>query len=255
MKAAIKPLAPKIFKSFLNEAVDTILPPRCIVTGDMVDRQGMVAPQVWKDLSFIADPKCGRCGFPFDFEVEAGSLCASCLDYPPKFESARAALKYDDTSRGIILGFKHGDKLHAAKAFVPWLKMAGAEMLDQADVLLPVPLHPWRLLKRKYNQAAVMAAALSKDTNIPIIYDGLRRTRSTPPQGHLSSKERYRNVKSAFAVNEKQKARMRGKSIVLIDDVYTTGATVNECTKALYKAGVARVNILTLARVARDGFG
>lgn len=245
----------KHLENIALEALDTILPPRCVVTGDMVDRQGMISPDVWSKLSFIADPKCACCGFPFDFEVEEGSLCASCIDYPPKFETARAALKYDDISRDMVLGFKHGDKLHAAKAFVPWLKMAGADILADADMLIPVPLHHWRLVKRRYNQSAVIAHALSKETNIPVVVDGLQRTRATPPQGHLSSKERFKNVKHAFAVNEKHLEALRGKTVVLIDDVYTTGATVNECTKVLLKAGALRVHVLTLARVARDGFG
>lgn len=234
-------------------AVDTVLPPRCVVTGEIVDKQGMIAPEAWGQLDFIADPICEQCGFPFDFEVEKGSLCASCLDYPPPFEAARSALKYDDVSRDMILGFKHADQTHNVRAFIPWLEKAGAESLQDADILMPVPLHHWRLIKRRYNQAAIIANALSKETKIPVIVDGLKRIRATASQGHLSSGERYKNVKRAFAVNPN--ANVKDKTIILIDDVYTTGSTVKECTKVLLKAGAKSVHILTLARVVREGFG
>src|SRR5690554_5087129 len=143
-------------------AVDAILPPRCLVTGDVVDRQGMVAPQVWRGLRFISEPLCKCCGFPFEFAVEGEALCANCLTRPPVFASARAPLVYDDVSREMILKFKHADQTHAVHAFLPWLRRAGAEMLERADVLVPVPLHRFRLLQRRYNQAALIAQALSK---------------------------------------------------------------------------------------------
>ncbi|MGB4056499.1 MAG: double zinc ribbon domain-containing protein, partial [Alphaproteobacteria bacterium] len=142
-----------------GRAVDGILPPRCVVSGQMVEHQGMLAPDVWADLDFITEPFCNVCGFPFDFEVETESQCAACLEDRPPYESARAALKYGESSRGIILGFKHADKTHAVRAFVPWLKNAGAGILEEADILTPVPLHFWRLVARRYNQAALMAYA------------------------------------------------------------------------------------------------
>lgn len=248
MKPAFRPV-----QDILVQALDTVLPPRCVVTGEIVDQQGMVAPEAWTELSFIADPVCAQCGFPFEFEVEKGSLCASCLDHPPPFEKACSALKYNETSRKLILGFKHGDQMHAALAFVPWLRKAGAQILDEADFLMPVPLHPFRLLARRYNQAAILAQALSKETHVPVMIDGLKRIRATPSQGHLKAAQRHKNVKRAFALNPK--SNIREKTIVLIDDVYTTGATVKECTKVLLKGGAAKVYVLTLARVVREGFG
>lgn len=236
-------------------AVDTVLPPRCVVTGEMVDRQGMIAPSAWAELDFIADPICDACGFPFDFEVEKGSLCASCLDRSPPYETARAALKYNDSSRNMILRFKHADQTHNVLAFMPWLQTAGREMLEEADMLIPVPLHRWRLMQRRYNQAAIIAQALGKKTHIPVMVNGFRRIRSTPSQGYLKSHERHKNVKRAFALDEKRMAEIKGKTIILIDDVHTTGATVKECTKALLKAGGAKVHVLTLARVVHEEFG
>jgi ComF family protein len=247
MKALVKHAA--------NLALDTILPPRCVMSGQLVDSQGMIAPDIWAALDFIADPKCDTCGFPFDFDVSEGSLCASCLDYPPSYDSARAAIKYDDASRSIILGFKHADKTHAAAAFTPWLKLAGNDILERADILIPVPLHRRRLIARRYNQAAIIAQYLSKETGVPAMLDALQRRRSTKPQGHMSASQRFKNVRSAFALNPEHLQSIEGKNVVLADDVYTTGATVNECTKVLKAAGAQEVHILTLARVARDGFG
>lgn len=237
----------------ISRAIDTILPPRCVVTGEVVERQGMVAPSAWVGLDFIADPFCACCGFPFEFEVDTGSLCTSCLSHEPPFEIARSALKYNETSRSIILGFKHADKTHVVRAFVPWLKRAGGDMLADADFIMPVPLHYWRLVSRRYNQAGLIATSIGAASNVPVLLDGLARVRATPSQGHLTAKERHKNVKRAFAVNTAHKAKIKGKNIILIDDVYTTGATVKECAKVLRKAGAAKVSILTLARVVRDG--
>lgn len=235
-------------------AVDTVLPPRCVVSGRMVERQGMIAPEAWAGLDFITDPFCMTCGFPFDFEVEKESLCASCLANAPPYKTARAALKYGEVSRDMILGFKHADKTHAVRAFIPWLKRAGAEMLGNADFIAPVPLHYLRLVTRRYNQSAIIANALSRDTKIPVVPDLMRRTRATPSQGHLTAKQRFRNVRRAFSVTPKHAELIKGKNIVLIDDVYTTGATVRECAKMLNKAGAGSVSILTLARVVREGY-
>jgi ComF family protein len=237
----------------LEQVVDAVLPPRCVVTGELVERQGMVAPAAWADLDFIADPFCNACGFPFDYEVDKGSLCVECLGEHPPYESARAALKYTDASRALILGFKHGDRTYAVKAFVPWMKRAGETMLAQADYLVPVPLHHWRLVSRRYNQAALIAGYLAKETGKDVLPDALVRTRATPSQGYLNAKERFKNVRRAFAMNRSRKKQIAGKKIILIDDVYTTGATVKECAEVLLKGGAEKVHVLTLARVTRDG--
>ncbi len=235
-------------------AVDMILPPRCIISGEEVEVQGMISPAAWAGLNFISDPVCECCGFPFEFGTEeAGRLCGPCLQDRPVFRSARAALKYDDASRDMILKFKHADQTHAVLAFVPWMGRAGQEILSQADVLVPVPLHRWRFLKRRYNQAALIAYALSRRSGVPCLPDAIERRRATPSQGHLRAGERKKNVRNAFAVPADRQDMVRGRSVVLIDDVYTTGATVNECAKSLLAAGAASVDILTLARVVKPG--
>lgn len=238
----------------LGRGIDMILPPRCILSGEIVDCQGTLSPQSWASLSFIGAPQCQCCGIPFDYVIEEGAFCTQCLEYPPKFASARAALKYDDASKKMILGFKHGDKTHAVRTFIPWLKVAGAQMLQGADFLIPVPLHPYRLLARRYNQSALIAHALSRETGVACLPMGLKRVRATPPQGHLSTKERHKNVRKAFAVPHAVAHRIVGKKIILVDDVFTTGATVQECTKVLLKSGAGEVHILTIARVVREEY-
>ncbi len=241
----------KTLTNSLTAAVDFVLPPRCIVTGEIVGQQGMVAPSVWRDLTFIGKPQCGCCGIPFEFGMAAGTLCVRCIEKRPPYRTARSALVYNDASRAMILRFKHADQLHAVHAFTPWLRRAGAEMLDGADLLVPVPLHPFRLWRRRYNQAALIAQALGKSCGLPVMPEALKRQRATPSQGYLDYKQRQKNVKNAFAVNHQAVQRLDGRSVVLIDDVYTTGATVKECTRALLAAGAAAVDILTVARVVK----
>jgi len=240
--------------SALIKMIDFIFPPRCIVTGELVDAQGMISAQAWKDLNFISDPQCNRCGFPFDFDtgdVQEGNICAACAKSPPVFDKLRSALVYDNASRDIILAFKHADQTQSVPSFVPWLMRSGEKILKNADYLVPVPLHRWRILRRRYNQSALLAQYLGVQTKIPCLLDALQRTRATPTQGHLKADQRQRNVKRAFAFNRSYKEDIKNKHIVLIDDVYTTGATVSECTKVLLKNGAASVNILTLARVVK----
>jgi ComF family protein len=229
--------------------LDTILPPRCPISQEIVDTQGMIAPQAWASLNFITYPLCTACGIPLEVDVGKDAVCVSCITENKSFDHARSALVYDENSRSLILGFKHGDQTHAVVSFVPWLKQAGADLLPQTDIIIPVPLHRWRLLQRRYNQAALIAIVLGKATDKAVWPNGLVRTRSTPTQGHLKAVERARNVRKAFAVHPKRD--VAGKNILLIDDVYTTGSTVSECAIALKEAGAAQVNVLTLARVVR----
>lgn len=166
---------------------------------------------------------------------------------------ARSALVYNDASRDFILGFKHGDRTHAVVPMIPWLKNAGVDLWGEVELIVPVPLHRWRLLGRRYNQAALMGYALAKDIGVPFIPDALLRTRPTQSQGRMKAHEREKNVKKAFSLHPKRKDKMKDRNILLIDDVFTTGSTVKECVRVLLEGGAASVSILTLARVVRPG--
>jgi ComF family protein len=226
--------------------LDALLPPRCLACGEEVAEPGLLCGPCWSAITFLGPPHCACCGLPFAFENAPGLLCGSCAGGRPEFDRARAVMRYDDASRGLVLSFKHGDRTDAAPAYGLWLRRAGAELLDDADGLVPVPLHWTRLFLRRYNQAALLADALRRAGGPPVLPDLLVRRRRTPSQGHLGRLARARNVRSAFAL--KRGADIAGRRLVLVDDVMTTGATAAECARVLKRAGAARVDVLTLAR-------
>ncbi|MGE4351688.1 MAG: ComF family protein [Bdellovibrionales bacterium] len=226
--------------------MDFLLPPLCLNCETPVTQHQTLCAECWKNLHFVAPPLCVRCGAPFDLPVEAGTLCGACLEKEPTFTMARSALLYDDASRPLILKFKHADKTHPVPALANWMVLAGADIWPAADLIVPVPLHRWRLLKRRYNQAALLAQAIGVRLDKPVGVDVLRRVRPTAAQGHFSKKERQANVQGAFAVARPD--QVRGKRIVLIDDVLTSGATVGACAKALMQEGASMVNVVSLAR-------
>jgi ComF family protein len=235
--------------------MDALLPPRCLASGEIVDRQGQLSARAWSAINFIVPPLCGRCGQPFAFgQGEADEfICGACLADPPDYDRARAVFQYGDASREMILAFKHGDRMEGAPAFAAWMARAGAELLGDAHLIVPVPLHPKRLFRRRYNQSAVLALAVARITGKQAIVDALARIRHTPPMGGLSREARLRNLRGAIEVRPGRAAVLEGCNIVLIDDVLTTGATALACTRALRKAGAARVDVLSLARVVRTG--
>ena len=233
------------------KGLDFILPPLCFGCSAHVETQGGLCAQCWSGLKFITDPMCTACGFPFPHEMPAGVLCAGCSKHLPNYQKARAALGYDDGSRRLVLAFKHGDKSQGLKTMGKWLHRAGEDLVTEADVIMPVPLHPIRLRRRKFNQAALLARALHMETGVPVDLFSLKRVKNTPTQGGLSRHKRAMNVVGAFRVPSAQKEAVRGKQILIIDDVLTTGATVDNCTRALNKAGAKGVYVLTLARVVQ----
>jgi ComF family protein len=229
--------------------LDAVLPPRCPNCGTIVDTPAAICGICWSAIGFIAEPMCQRCGGPFEFKVADRSICGRCLSDPPVFERARAATLYDDGCRSLILKFKHGDGLHLAPLFGAWLARSGASLLAEADLLVPVPLHRTRLLRRRYNQAAVLALDLGRRANVPVDVLGLIRARRTPSQGTRTRLGRERNVRGAFKVAGDLSARLKGQRVLLIDDVLTSGATANACARVLLRSGAKAVDVLTIARV------
>lgn len=235
----------------MRRVLDAVLPPLCLSCGVVVAEPGSLCPQCWGGMGFLSAPLCHACGHPFDVDPGGAGdmLCGPCLAKPPSWNRARAVLRYDDASKPLILRFKHADRLEGAPAFARWMARAGAEMLADAEILVPVPLHRWRLLARRYNQAALLALALGRQCGVAVAPDALVRLRRTLSQGHMDREQRRRNVAGAFALPERRKALVAGKRVVLIDDVLTTGATLGECARVLLKTGAARVDVLTLGRV------
>jgi ComF family protein len=238
----------------VGRAIDAVLPPRCLECGGQVDAAGALCPACWQRMEFLGPPCCACCGLPFEVEMAAGALCGACIAEPPGFERARAVFRYDDASRGLVLRFKHADRTDSAPAFGRWLARAGAEMLAEADLIAPVPMHWFRLFLRRYNQAALLANALADagGCRAAVVPDLLVRRRWTPIQGKLGRQARHDNVRGAIAVRPACRSRVRGKQVLMVDDVMTTGATASACARALLRAGASAVDVLTLARVVRD---
>lgn len=234
-------------------ALDVLLPPQCFACGAPVADPARLCGDCFRASDFITEPQCARCGLPFDFETEPGRICALCAAQPPEFDRARAALRYDDPLRQALLGFKHGDRTDMAEGLAALLWRVGAPMLHSADGVLPVPLHRWRLWRRRYNQSALIARILADRAGIAFLPDALVRKRQTRSQGGLSATARRRNVRGAFAAGDGMKPLIDGRRLVIVDDVYTTGATVEACARTLRRAGAASVDVLTVARVVRSG--
>jgi ComF family protein len=237
-------------RRFGTVLLDLLLPPRCLGCGAAVTAAGTLCAPCWRGMTFLGAPCCVCCGTPFDFEPGREALCGACARSRPPFARARAALRYDEASRRLILGFKYGDRLHLAPALGAWMRRAGAELVAEADLLVPVPLHWTRLFARRYNQAAVLAHAIQAAGGPPVGADYLVRRRRTPSQGKRNAAARERNVRGAFAV--KAGRTVKGSCILLVDDVFTTGATVGECARVLRRAGARQVDVLTLARTVRQ---
>lgn len=236
-------------KDLVRQAVDVVLPPQSLMTGSL--EAGGIEGDIWADVKFLDEPCCHICGFPFEFDQGALALCGRCSIKPPAYDMARAGFEYNDVSRALVLGFKHGGRTEGLRMFAGQMRRAGRHFLEEADYLIPVPLHMSRRIKRRYNQSTLLARALSKMTSAKIDPDIIMRHRSTPTQGGRSASARRRNVQGAFAIRESGKTRLQGARIVLIDDVMTTGATLESCARTLKRAGASHVSALTLARVVK----
>jgi len=233
----------------LRLALDMALPPLCPSCREPLgDGIGLCA-SCWSKLSFIEPPYCARLGIPFLYDPGPGLLSMEAIANPPAYDRARAAVRYDDVARALVHRFKYGDRLDLAPLMGRWMARAGGELLAGADALIPVPLHWRRLWARRFNQSAALAGAIAQASGLPVLHSALKRVRATAQQVGLSKPQRAENVQGAFSVPAGEKGLVAGRRLVLIDDVLTSGATVDTCARALLRAGAAHVDVLAFARV------
>jgi ComF family protein len=236
-------------RGMLGHVLDFALPPLCPACRGLVDQPGALCAACWSNLSFIAPPYCERLGIPFVYDPGPGVLSMEAIANPPAYARARAAVRFNDVARALVHAFKYSDRLDLAPMMGGWMAQAGRELLASADAIASVPLHWRRLWARRFNQAATLARVISTTCGVPAAPHVLERVRATPQQVGLSRPERATNVQGAFRVADSAKIEIRGKRLILVDDVLTSGATVDHCARTLLRAGAANVDVLVFARV------
>ena len=233
-------------RGLARRALDLVLPPQALDHRGATLSGGLSA-EAWGRVHFISEPFCDGCGAPMEYET--GDRCPLCLARPRAFARARAACVYDEASRDLILQFKHADRTDLSGLFATWIGRAAADLLAEADAITPAPLHPLRLLARRFNQAAEIARPLARRHGLVFLPEALKRVRRTESQAGKSAAGRRRNVAGAFASPPGQRRRIEGRRILIIDDVLTTGATAEACARALLRAGARAVDLAVIARV------
>lgn len=232
----------------VRKIVDFALPLRCPGCGVITQGAHSFCLQCWQSLTFLGDPSCARCGLPFEYDSGEGAECGACLAEPPSFDRLRAAVAYGPVARKVALKLKYSGRPAVAETLAHFMQrhLAGE---DAAAILVPVPLHRWRIWKRGYNQSALIAQALERRSGLAADLDLLRRIKPTPPLKGMSRRERALAVRGAFAMRDGARALIDGRTLVLVDDVYTSGATANACARLLKRSGAGAVNIICWARV------
>jgi ComF family protein len=231
--------------------LDAVMPPQCLACGAPVDRHGGLCAGCFGQITFVTRPYCRICGLPVQSYSDDEVTCGACLRDRPAFRQARAVMVYNDAGKALVLALKHADRTDLAAHLARWMSREAGDLVRGCDAIVPVPMHRRRLWLRTYNQAALLARALAADTRLPMLATTLVRARPTPSQGGLDRAARRRNVAGAFRVAAPD--AVGGKTLLLVDDVLTTGATADSCARALLRAGAAAVDVLVLARVPAPG--
>jgi ComF family protein len=235
-------------RTVFSLALGVALPQLCAACREPVEGEGLCAP-CWSKLSFIAPPYCERLGIPFPFDPGPGVLSIEAIADPPAYNRARAAVRFDDVARTLVHALKYGDRLDLAPMMGRWMALAGRTLTQEADLLVPVPLHWRRQWARRFNQSALLAEVVSKASGLRVSHGALKRVKATAQQVGLGRSERALNVQGAFGVRPDARIEVAGRRLILVDDVLTSGATIEACTRALMRAGAGGVDVLVFARV------
>jgi ComF family protein len=246
----VRPHPGKSMTRLLSACADLIWPPQSLVSDEPVDHPGRLSPADFASVSFLTEPLCFCCGFPLPAFVGEGAVCGACAVHAPDYDRARAAIAYGEAARTMALQLKRAGRSDGLELFANWMAQAAAPLIPETDTIVPVPLHWRRLATRTFNQAAWLAKALSQKTGVPWSPDWLIR-RKPGGQAGLTAAQRRARVQGAFrAANP---AQIKDQRILLVDDVITTGATVEACARALKRAGASAVYVIALARVVEPG--
>lgn len=236
-------------QTYITQLSDTVLAPVCLSCQRPSSKHHRICPDCWSQINFITKPYCDVLGLPLPFHIDGAMISTRALTHPPIFDHARSAAYFDGPMRHLIHSFKYADRHEALACFAQWLVYAGKDLFPTANMLIPVPLHYDRLRKRRFNQSAMLAKELSRKTKIPNNAFLLQRRKNTPSQVGLTFKQRQKNVSGAFYIEKAKQSQIDGAHVILVDDVFTSGATVEACAKCLKTSGAKRVDVLTLARV------
>jgi ComF family protein len=236
-------------RPLVRAVLDLVLPPLCPVCSSRVLEPASLCPDCWQDLAFIERPFCDKTATPFETDLGPGALSAEAHQHPPPWQRARAAVLYGRVAGALVKSLKYGDRHEVARLMARLMTRAGRDVLDAADIVVPVPLHRARLWSRRFNQAAVLAGLVGKAAGKPVVMDLLVRRKATPQQVGLDRDKRARNMVGAFAVPSHLAPRLKGRRVLLVDDVYTSGATLAAATRVLKRGGAASVDVLVFARV------
>lgn len=244
-----------ILSVLATAVVDFALPPRCPSCGTITAGNYRFCLECWEKIDFLGPPCCESCGLPFAFEQPEESRCGACLADPPAHDRSRAAIAYGEVARKVALKLKYGRKTGLARLVAAHMERHVPVEGRDRMILVPVPLHRWRLWWRGFNQSALIAGALSRSLGIPVELEILKRVKRTPPLRGMNPRERSKTLSGAFALDKADRLRVAGRTVLLIDDVYTSGATANGCARVLKRAGADSVQLLCWARVISDDAG
>lgn len=258
----------------MKGALRIIYPPQCLCCGAGVSDDGALCPDCWRDATFVTGLACTRCGAPLPDDGTGGTesgdpatggaslgdaslcdagLCDDCLARDRPWRHGRAALVYGGTARHLVLALKHGDRPDLAPPLAAWLSRAAAPLVRPGTVVIPVPIHWRRLVRRKYNQSELLSRHLAARRGLTHLPEALRRVKNTPSQDHRSVADRFQNIAESIALNPRATGAVQGRAVLLIDDVMTSGATLAASAQALIDAGSGPVSVAVLARAVKSG--
>lgn len=232
-------------RTLFQKIISLLLPKRCIVTGQIVEGNFGLSAEGFKRMDFISEPYCSRCGGPLTYSKE---VCFRCSDLCFSFHEARCVFVYNSTNKRLLHQFKYYDKVSHAKLFAHWLCQFGANLINEADYILPIPMHPKKLRERLYNQAAELTKEIEKITGVAVVLDALHRVEDSPAQQGGSRDARFENVRKVFEVDSLFQKTIKGRNLLIVDDVMTTGATLNAAASVLASFDPKKISILTLAK-------